>query len=341
MKNRLFFIIGILFIGITAIAFFVTRSKKTTESPSLSSRAPIAPVVKPSFPESLPRPQPNYAVPPVDQPFPSSVRTVVYSHLPITNQQAATMANALGVSSQPVEIPGNRGTLYSWSNNGQTLTIGGDPVEISYTFYQSSTTPIGSQNIDSDALIAGFRQRIGHTMPGVELKKIKTTLYESTGFGPKETTNTQAATTLRADYSFTIDNYPIYTRYPSAPALSVQINGNRNLEQFNTYWYKGIQKTHSVTPIITYEEAVQRLLGGEGALLAVNTQDPPLTDIPQKFSVQTSTISRVELAYYYTPGNTILAPVFVFNGQGVDTEKNVPVETLTVVSALPSQVPQP
>ncbi len=337
MNKKFLIILGILVIVGVGVFIFIAQSRREVTPPPFSPQAPVAPPVRPSFPQSITRSQPGYRVDLPKQQFPSSLQTVTYSQPPSVLPQAILVANALGLRNQPAEIKGSRGTLYTWQQNGETLTVGGEPLEVSYTFYRSSQTPIGTQTINSDAVAEQFKNRIGLTMPVVLLVKKATALYEPTQAGAKETTNTQVATTQRTDYNYKIDGYPIYTRYPSIPALSIQTNGDRALEQFNAYWYAGIKKTESIAPIISYEEATQRLLSGEGALLAFNPKDPPLTDIPQKISVQTSAITRAELAYYYTPGNTILAPVFVFYGQGVDTKTNKAVDTLTIVSALPSE----
>lgn len=334
MSKRLFIIIGIFLIVGIGVFVFTQRAREERLAP-LSGQPPIAPIVRPSFPASVPRPQPGYQVAAPERVFPPSLATVTYSPPQSVRPQALLVAQALGLAGEPTEIPGTRGTLFTWQQDGKTLTVGGQPTEVSYTAYQSSRTAVGAQSIDVDAIAEQLIKQIGLITPGVSLQKTKIALYEPTSDGPKETANTSLATTLRADYSYTIDEYPIYTRYPN-PALSIQINGDRQTEALNAYWYTGVQKTESVVPIVSYEEAVRRLLAGEGALLAVNVQDPPLTDIPQKFTVQTSTISKAELAYYYTPGNTILAPVFVFYGQGIDSETNKPADTLTVVSALPT-----
>lgn len=341
MNKQTLIALGVFLVLGVGMFLYVKQSRKEPVTPSLTGRAPVAPLAQPSFPQSASRSQPGYRVDIAEQQFPSSLPTVTYTQPPSVRPQALLVANALGFHDKPAEIKGSRGTLYTWQQGDETLTTGGEPVEISYTFYKSSRTPIGTQMINSDAVVGQFKNRIGLTMPSVSLVKKATTLYEPTQVGAKETTNTEVATAQRTDYNYTIDGHPIYTRYPNIPALSIQTNGDRALEQFNAYWYAGIKKTESITPIISYEEATQRLLSGEGALLAFNPKDPPLTDIPQKISVQTSVITRAELAYYYTPGNTILAPVFVFYGQGVDTKTNMAVDTLTVVSALPSQAPTP
>lgn len=340
MNKQLLFVLAVLCV-VAIGAFVYSQRNGQSPIPSLGGRAPVAPLVKPSFPQSVSRSQPSYRVDAPGQAFPQTVPSVVYANPASSKPQAVRIAGVLGLGEQPVEIKGNRGVLYTWNENGQTLTFGGDPTELSFTFYQPSQTTIGARFINADAITTQFMGRVGISVPNLTLTKTKTTLYEPTPTGPRVTTNTEAATTLGAEFQYKIGGFPVYTRYPTTPAVSVQIDGEGVLERFNGLWYAGIQRTESVTPVVTYDEAVRRLLGGEGTLLAFNSDEPQTTDVPEKLSVQTSSIVRAELAYYYTPGARLLAPVFVFYGRGADSKTGGAVNTTTVVSALPEQVPTP
>jgi len=341
MNKQLLFVLAVLSVVAIGAYVFTQRTQKSPTTHSWAGQAPIAPLVKPSFPQSVSRSQPSYRVDMPGQTFPQTVPSVVYTNPASSQSQAVRIAGVLGLGGQPVEIKGNRGVLYTWNENGQTLTLGGDPTELSYTFYQPSQTTMGTRAINADTTTTQFVGRVGISVPNLTLTKIKTTLYEPTPSGPRVTTNTQTATTLGAEFQYKIDGLLVYTRYPTTSAVSVQIDGEGVLERFNGLWYAGIQKTESVTPVIAYNEAVRKLLGGEGTLLAFNSDEPQATDIPEKISVQTSSIVRAELAYYYTPGTRLLAPVFVFYGRGTDSRTGRAVNTTTVVSALPEQVPTP
>lgn len=341
MNKQLLFVLAALCVVAIGAYVFTRGTQKSPTTPSRAGQAPVAPLVKPSFPQAVSRSQPSYRIDAPGQTFPQTVPSVVYANPTSSKPQAIRVAGVLGLGGQPVEIKGNRGVLYTWNENGQSLTFGGDPTELSYTIYQPTQTTIDTRAINADAITTQFMGRVGINVPNLTLTKTKTTLYEPTPSGPRVTTNTATATTLGAGFRYEIDGFPVYTRYPTTPAVSVQIDGEGVLERFNSLWYAGIQKTESVTPVITYDEAARKLLGGEGTLLAFNSDEPQVTDIPEKLSVQTSSVVRAELAYYYTPGTRLLAPVFVFYGRGTDSKTGRAVNTTTVVSALPSQIPQP
>lgn len=329
--NKKFLIIGGIILIIAVSLFFIKKKEIPLPTPFLTQPTIIT-IPSPILPSPVTGRPPTYTI---SMPSIPSFPDKINSYAAILPQSILyqSLAQKLGFSGNPNKISVTRGDFLSWHNGESSLSIGGDPTEVSLnspfsysslTSSEAGLTNTAKKYIESLTLIPTSGQLVFESVY----------YFAPSGSVPNELNSISGATLTRINLRLTLDGRPFYTQQPDLPTFTVKITGENTVTGLVAYWFSGFSKI-GVTPIISVNEAITRLTSGGGIITYLYSDEDKNDEELPSYRVSLSTINSVELGYYYTSGVLPLAPIFVFRGTGIDKTTGKTVKTTTVVPALP------
>ncbi|MCL4360432.1 hypothetical protein M1555_04255 [Patescibacteria group bacterium] len=333
MKRRHIVVLFALFI-VSLFSAYLWRTQKRPPPPQpIGGARSAVPIPPPSFPPVPTIEQPAYVVP-TEAAFPGSLPAYVRTSSFSDNTPPSSVAARLGFSGTPKTLATSRGSVYLWTNGAASFTIGGNPADFDYQSGENAgrqittITPEGAR-----AMLEAFLKKAGLTGPetGFSLTAIHYFDPKSPG-GANEIFDASRATLALFVFDYTLGGRPLYGGIPGTGGISIRINGTGSVVSVSGYWYPGLKKEGSF-PIISSAAAVARLIAHSGVLLDVSSTNKT-NEEPETFSLATTTITKTELGYYASQGESRLSPIFVFFGKSNNDNTGNPVTTVSVVSAV-------
>lgn len=333
------FIIALIFLVVLGAVFFFTQSMRRAPAEKQSSgpQQPVTRVPPPDFPRPVARKQPDYVVS-LASPAPSRPVQAYSAVFPSDfDSYALTLASAFGFSGTSQKISLSAGTVHLWTKGASSLSVGGDPIGFSYATDIEPAGIVALTNTRLDAIAKQALQRVKIPSSPLGLTPLPADYFAPRGNDLGVVPAQQQATLVQVNYAYTVgDVVPFAMRTPGLPAASVRINAQGRLVSMNAYIFPVITKTDASLSFVSQADALKRLINKEGLLLNISADVDRNEHITRDYSLSSSTITSSTLEYYYSQGNSVLAPVYIFGGAGVDATTGKRVQTTTVVSALPS-----
>lgn len=294
---------------------------------------------RPAEPPKLPSPevtgQPQYIVS-RRQTFPSSVPAYTIIKKADTEIVTKTVGGALGLQGSPTPLVGSQGVSFYWNTKTRSLTVGGDPINIAYSEDVGLSDTIRATEDELSRAAVSYLTRLGIPPSPFFLKKTGSVYMRPEQQDPRPVASASAATLIQMSFQYTIDGFPVFVNPPSVPGAEVSVNGKGEVGSFRAFWFPTITKESEKNTIVSYDEAVRRLLSFQGVLASVETEGGT-SEVLLTRPPDISTIYQVELGYFYSPDQQSLSPVFVFYGKGV--QNSLTLKTITLVSAAPGEPP--
>lgn len=325
-------IIIILILTITAAAI-LWKSKQGGARPTAGTTAKTA-VVPPVFPSAAAA-QPSYTLAAPAPSFPAALP--VFQTVTGADNSAIFLKTAglLNFSGDPRIIVGSRGNFSLWSQGSSSLALGGDPLEISYNSGLGADGEVDQTLNVLEKTARDFIQKLNLAPTGVTLFKESVGFYAPGVSILNALPGRRGATLIQINFRYLLNNQPLFVRGASAPSLSVRINSSGKVVSLSGHWFPGLVRTKESSALLTYQAATQKIMNKEGVLTYLNSSADFNTESVFHYSVSLISVGEVVLGYYYSPGNTVLTPVYVFRGTAIDDSVGKTVSTVTLVSALP------
>jgi hypothetical protein len=325
--KRLAFL-GLLVVFIVVISILWQRSRQ-------KQHPPVQPTI--TIPQSfLPFPittnQPAYQAPAVEAGLLQALPVYTAASKPQLKTLASSFALFLGINGQPQEIPSTQGVVYVWTNNNQaviareglsTISFGGnnetgDAVNLPLETYYAAADRFTAALHLSDQII--------------QLTRVDPQYFRPSAGEANEVSSMSQATSVQLNYQYALNGVPVYVGTSTRPSLFVRLNAKADVVALTAIVLPSFTARGEMVPLIPYADAVQSLLRGEGRLTDLVSGD--LGDQPYFFDSppQASNVQDVKIAYYYSPQQDQLVPVYVFKGVGKINNKTV--NTTTLVSAV-------
>lgn len=317
---------------VAVLGFIISQRRAEKVEPAPTPKAALMAPVFPTVTAS----QPSYSSALSPPAFPASVQ-LYQTGGPAANYSSkfSGVAEGLGFTGDPKIIVISRGNFSIWNKGSASLSLGGDPLEVSYG---SGLTPAGTVSLSQDAIdraARAFIQKAGVVSPGITLEKKSFDYFSPKGSLLNPQADPSKATLVQINYRYLLDNRPLYTRQANTPSFSVGINSLGQVVSLSGYWFLGITRGAGTVDLLNYQAALSKLTGGQGSLVSLSSaQNFNSEGVPQ-YSLSSSAIREVVLGYYYSANQGVLTPVYVFNGSGLDNVTGFSVDTVTLVSALP------
>ncbi len=328
MKIKRLVFVGLLVVIVIILSILWQRSQQKQQPPA----SPAITVPQPALPLPITTNQPVYQAPAGDTGFPQALPIYTVASKPQVKTLGSSFALSLGITGQPQEIPSTQGPVYMWTNNNQavvaheglsTISFSGDggvnePINLPLeTYYASADRVIASLQL-SDQI--------------VQLTRVAHQYFRPNAGDANEVGSVSQATSIQLNYQYTINGVPVYVGASTRPSVFVRLNAKAEVITLTADIIPSFTAPGDTTPLIPYTDAAQNLLRGEGRLTDLVSGD--LGDQPYLFDSppQVSNVRDVNVAYYWSPQQNQLVPVYVFKGVGKINNKTV--NTTTLVSAV-------
>jgi hypothetical protein len=327
MNKKTFIFLVCLFLGAFAIGLVLRRVLiHPTQLVQIPPTPTMAPKTEPlSLPTSPVNNNPSYSINPVGN-FPTKIAVVTVTELNSgnINQKLTRQLNT------PTRSPNNS---YIWTGTGGTFSNSGSPATFSFT---ASAPFVGTitQNISElDSKAKQYISSLGILSPKYSFKLTRSELFAPQQDFANQTDDLTKATVAQLDYQAYVENTPIYLSSAGYPSAWIRYGNNFELLGFSFYALPDVQTIAGAELIITYAQAVNRLTTNRGVLSYQSIAAPGEIPIILESAPENIVVDQSELAYYYSPGQTTLQPIFIFFGKGTVEGKTV--QTVSLVSATP------
>lgn len=276
----------------------------------------------------------NYLVPVLPTPFlPTIVSVYEFRYPRDLLATAKTIASWFLITNEPTVAQLADGTLYIFSQGEVSLSVGLDPVTISYSAYPKvGLTTLSSPDTFYSQQANQFIQKNKLLPPGATLSSPTIEYLAPRGNDPNYTTRDKA-TSIKISYRLLLSGRPLYTHQSGNSTISITYDSTNTLEDFTGFYFSGIVDTKKTTNVLSQTEAVSRLQTNQGVLAWIEAKEDVNKEGASTYSFSAVDIKKISLGYYYTPRQPLLAPVYVFDGNTTD-QKNRKIDTITIVSAL-------
>jgi len=334
---RLGFVIALFLLFLVGAVYLSSRSRltqKTERSPTPTAR-PVADITPATFPklESVDK-KTTYNASSLVGSLPTTVAAYrVLSSFAVL-EKARRVARVLGFSSEPqtIDIPGE--PLYAWDEGEKTFSAGGSPPAIAYLSGLPKNLPSVSVSVEVLKRSArSFLEDNALVPAGTAAENINTAYLAPVGNDPVQTTRDRA-TVVQLDYRLFLGGIPVLSGYPDIPTYTFWFDGAGAMRKFSGLLFPPVEVAGEIQ-ILSLSEAKARLESGGGTILSAFSQADKNRVETQYYSFKTTRVTDASQAYYFTPGQEVLAPVYVFTGTATDERTKKTVNTITLVSALP------
>lgn len=325
-----------LFLLITAAALVLgfVFSKRTSISKKDASPTPTTQKAPALAITGVSEQQPSYIIG-TPEPFSSTVPVYRVEKSLSTEAVISLLTTKLQFSSSPKTIEGSKGTYFLWNEAGKTLTVGGSPLEVSYTNNTLSSKNLRdgvTYSVSATAFLSNFSDLFPSLQP-----TLSSELYLAPqGGDPKVVLSKSDATVYLANYSFGLGGFPLLLSQATLESASVGLDADGNILSFQFSVLPAFIKTGASYSLISSGDAASLLLQNNGALVRFayekGASGKENVIIQPDTPPSSSSISDMQLGYYFDSSTLTLLPAFFFLGTGVDTNGNT-LSTLSVVPA--------
>lgn len=329
MKKLLIVFVFFLFI---LVALYAWKAHQPQPADLIQKNGAGITALPPSLPPTESTEKYLYFVPPTEVAFPKEIPVFEFSSESSQLALAQSISKSLGFSEKPSTIVGGRGAFYSWVRGEESLSVGGNIPEISYTT-RAAPSPIESIAGFEDK-INGFYQRAGLLSPVLQKNRVGISYFSPKDGTLNKVPSAAGATLVEFSYQYTIDQYPVFFRNPSVPSASFRFNGKGEPVSFSLAWLPELKKKDGVVLVVPVKDAVATLKSGGGSVVQVFSDSDQNEESFRSYDVSSFNITQTVLGFYAGKGSTTLWPVYVFSGQGKDAKSANAVRTTVVVSAL-------
>lgn len=250
--------------------------------------------------------------------IPPILNVYKFAEPPIEREDAQAMAEKLGFTSSPAlfSSPDEKNILV-WKDGDKDFTIfstNGMSEYVSPSQINNSLDTIESKQ--NAAIIAArfLREKVGleNFYSGAETR---VTLYRGVSLDLQETASLSEASVFEVSFLGKVESFPLYQQYGNDVQAQVWIERNASITRASIH-YPPILLSQQPHSTLTFEEAKQKIQGGEGTIVAYG--DTGLLDIaptPTRIS-----FSSMRVGYLQDKTNYILYPIFVFSGTAFTQE---------------------
>jgi hypothetical protein len=287
---------------------------------------------RPALPPPVYTTQPEYKVEATTS-FPKNIDAYLSIGTPSAKTLASTIVTVINIGGTPQYIRSTTGDIYMWNgiNNDSVIASEG----LSHIAYASTPGtnkklegPLESYYSAAEQFLVPFNL----TKEPVRLVRTSPRYFNPSNGDANETTSMIEATSVELRFQYAINSIPIYFGSASGPSVTVRLDANKKIISVSAYIIPVFTKTTTDNQIVLSQEAVARLNNNEGRITDLVSSDKG--DQPYYFDSPPTVVDvvNVDLAYYYSPSQKTLVPVFAFKGTGSVGGKTV--ETTTLVSAV-------
>lgn len=331
-------IIICLIVGVGLLSFWLSRTEKSVTAPivPVPSPTPGQPIVHPIFPSpALITKKPTYKIDVAPKPAHATVPLFRMGPAGELSLLAKRFALAFGKPGNPKIFSASGKTYYSWSDNMNTFSVSGSPVEVAHQIPLSqSLSPISEPVSVFGALAQSFLVSKGLVPAGASLSPPEVSYYAPIGNEPIQTTADKALI-VRLDYRLLLDGLPLYVGSPEIPIFSFRFDGLKTLVSFTGFYFGSFQKGGAVN-VLPAEKAMAALYS-RGSLVYVFAPDDVNDVRTKRYTPGVITIKDATLGYYYDAGQSLVVPIYVFKGLSNQINTKKALNTTTFLPAVENQ----
>lgn len=265
------------------------------------------------------RPAPTIPIYTVSSPAPSEIGSRLASVLP-------------GLPSAPQSIQTPKGTFVSWSGADASLTVGSNPVVISYA--ATFSFPLSRQrhaDTDVDSAARAFLQSNNLIPEGTRLSDPAYRYLRPTETDPYEVRASEATVT-EVSYDLLIGENIYTTGNAFIHPVTLWFDSNLRILRLSAVAFS-IQPATVSKAVLTANEAQEQLNQNKGVLLSFAAQSQVNRIQPQPYTVETVGVERLSLGYYHAPSQQELVPVYIAFGASRDQITGEVVRSVSLVRA--------
>lgn len=330
MNKKNLIIVVMMVVATLLIWIFFGRSNKpstTNVYPAPITLSPIDASFLPTTPNSG---QEQYInIPSLS--FQATLPVYIFEKSNFIEKNINTIVSAFNFNGPLTTIEGAKTTYHSGNSGIQSIIISDRPPTFTYDIATLSGKIVSSEMPWYESFVSSLVYGKNIIPPLFKLETPTVSYLSPIDSAPREATP-QTATVIQLDFELSVNGFPIFVNSAAVAPLTARFDGNRSLLQLRGYLFPPVNTTVSVVKLISYEEAVNRLISNKGIL--TNTTIASKEDLSFEQAPKQIEISKVRLGYLYDYLAQQLSPVFVFLGSGPLDDKRV-VFTTTVVSAIP------
>ncbi len=335
----IYIFIFLFFVGIVVVFLFsrgLTNKNSTIPTPPLAA-SPSVSIPPPLFPAPVSSLK-TYNLSFVPSEKKQEVSVLRYEHPRDLLTTAKNVATWFLMGGEPVKTQLTEGALYVFSSGEKSLSVGLDPIVVSYRVYpKNNLSPLLFTDNEMVQLAENFIQKNNILPRGTTLSS-PTISYLSPKKSDPNHTSRDKATTIRISYDILFSGHIVTTKNLGEPGLSITIDSTKEIVGFTGLYFPALSSGGQTLSVVSPSEAVVRLQTGNGVLASVSSIEDINKEDPPRYVFSAISVAGVTLGYYYTSKQPILAPVYLYKGEARD-KKNRAVNTVSIVSALPSPSP--
>lgn len=333
-------LIGLAFLAVATILLIIitlkiTKPKELTKPPVVPDKIPAPAVELP--PGVGTKPLKNITFDLESTKLPNEALVYKIGSPVISQQQAQVIANNFSMKTASKTTKSANGSSSIWNNqaNNETLIITLNSGHIQYSkkaFYArpdigSGPIPQITDTKQAAALAVNFlnKHNLGH--PDITVRNIELLNEVVEGYQPaRDLTETSL---LQVNFGRKINEVPIYYQFANSFPITVTTDKFQTVTKM-TYQYSTVINSPKSFPLLSIEEAKEKLLRGEGTIVNFTPGEP---DPKSSAELLSATISSAELVYLDDGKSGFLQPILLFKGKGV-FENSVEQEIIVYLPAV-------
>lgn len=256
----------------------------------------------------------------------------------ISLDEARILAASFGLSGEPKTSQDiKKGSFYSWATEEKYISIGGNPPIVSFSLTSFSEISTSAAVLPTK-IAAETAQKIlverGLAKPSIDFASPKFTYFQVLGGNLKETKDIDVSQVIKVSYNYQLDSLLFVDSTPASPPISVFLGpGSELLRLIYTKYPEDFEKIQEIT-LLSGQKAWDHLKNQKGTIVHLLSEEDVNLEIPPAYSLASAKIDKAFLAYYYSPSETQVLPIFVFEGETTDQIGKV-VKIAVYLSATP------
>ncbi len=332
--NKRYILPALIFIIILALAM-IGYTSQSTQKAAVMPPLRVVPTISVN---QLSRPVNtgaiSYSVNVTNESFPARLPYYAINQANTTQSVFNRFSFVLGVSGQNETIHGSRGAYLSTTDGPKSLIVSDNPLYFSYEEATLSGARISQNTIYYQQATLAKLQTLDVLPKPLVLSSPTYQFMNPQGTDPNATSNANGATVAQIDYGVSLDGYRVYVGDADSPAYSARFDGANRLVELGGYVFPTIRKSNEDIAVISYDEAVGRLQNNEGVLSSATPTEYSVAYLNPAI-LQSVQVRSAALGFFYSPALPSLVPVYVFRGTSSVQEIPGPIDTTTIVSAIP------
>lgn len=206
-----------------------------------------------------------------------------------------------------------------WKNASATLIANPKDLLLTY-FLTQPLVSYGSSPEFSTATssAAVFLKDLGLWHSALALNPQATLSLAASGQNLIPAKKDQAPDVLQLSYQYFVENKPIITG-AQVDAIKLQVGHNQSVVGFVAFPLALSLTKLSAYPLVSQDRVLPLLKNGSARLLTVSPEEPGTS--PFSTTIDSVSFDTLTLAYYYSPSQGLLYPVFLLEGNGLFSDK--------------------